>query len=81
MSKADEKTLFDEWRSFETDIIPKGAPAVQREECRRAFYAGAVCMFGLMLAATVPEDEDECELRIQRIHDELNAYPQDLRVK
>lgn len=74
------KSLFDEWRDFEAKIIPKHAPAIQREECRRAFYAGAVCMFALTLDATTPQDEAECELRLTQLHDELNAYPSDLRI-
>ena len=33
--------IFDEWRSYDRDVVPSAASAIQREECRRAFYAGA----------------------------------------
>jgi len=33
--------LDHQWRSFEAEVIPLAAPEVQREEMRRAFYAGA----------------------------------------
>ncbi len=35
-------TLLDhQWRSFQDEVIPLAAPELQREEMRRAFYAGA----------------------------------------
>lgn len=33
--------LDHQWRSFQDEVIPLAAPEVQREEMRRAFYAGA----------------------------------------
>ena len=33
------KTLFDEWQGYRRDVVPPHAPAIQVEECRRAFYA------------------------------------------
>lgn len=73
------KSLFTQWQSYQAKVVPKGAPLVQREECRRAFYAGAAAMFGLALEATVPQDEDECEANLARLHAELEAFPDDMR--
>lgn len=33
--------LDHQWREFEAEVIPLAAPEIQREEMKRAFYAGA----------------------------------------
>lgn len=33
--------LDHQWRQFQDEVIPLAAPELQREEMRRAFYAGA----------------------------------------
>ena len=38
------KTVKSEWESFEAAVMPRGAGIVQRQEMRRAFYAGAWSM-------------------------------------
>ena len=73
--------VLREWQSYEREVIPKGAPAVQREECRRAFYAGAMACFTLVLEASEPADERECERRLQALQDEIKAMPHDLRIE
>lgn len=75
------KTVFEEWKSYERDVVPKEAPSVQREECRRAFYAGAYGMFSLVIAATAPESEDVCEINLQALQDECLAITKDLRTR
>lgn len=74
------KTVYQQWQSYERQIVPKGADAVQREECRRAFYAGAAAMFGLVMAATEPTNEDECEARLTALDTELGAFTKDMRM-
>lgn len=74
------KTVFEQWKSYERDVVPKNAPMIQREECRRAFYAGGYAAFGLVMAATDPDDEDECEARLQALQDELESILTDLRL-
>lgn len=74
------KTLLSEWQSFERVVVPAGASAIQREECRRAFYAGAVCLRKLIDDAVEPLSEDENQRRLQALDDELNAFPKDLRL-
>ena len=72
--------IFDEWQSYERDVMPAGAADVQREECRRAFYAGAWACFCAVLAATEPDDEDECERLLQAIENEIKNIPKDLAI-
>jgi len=35
------KSLTESWISYEKEVVPADAPVVQREECYRAFMAGA----------------------------------------
>lgn len=44
------RLIGEEWASY-LGIIPVCAPAVQVEECKRAFYAGAHAMYCATLAA------------------------------
>lgn len=74
------KTIFDQWRSYERDIVPAAASAVQREECRRAFYAGAAALFGLVMAAVEPKNEDDCEVNLAQLDAELSAFTKDMRM-
>lgn len=39
--------ISDKWKAFEKAIIPQNAPSIQRQEMRRAFYAGCAAMFEL----------------------------------
>jgi hypothetical protein len=35
------KRVYKQWLDFDHNVIPRHAPAVQRQEMKRAFYAGA----------------------------------------
>jgi len=74
------RSVFDEWKSYEREVVPKNATAIQREECRRAFYAGAWASFELVMAATYPTNEDDCDANLQALHDEMRAMVKDLRI-
>lgn len=52
------KTMQREWEDFWSSVAPKDAPAVQRQEMRRAFYAGA---WMLLTACASLVDEDISE--------------------
>ena len=75
------KTVLDEWRSYERDIIPTAAPTIQREECRRAFYAGAAAVYWLTLDACEPKDEDVCADNLALLSEEIRSMATDLRVE
>lgn len=40
-------TIAEQWALFESGVLPRGCPPVQRQEMRRAFYAGAEAMLRL----------------------------------
>ena len=49
--------MAEQWDQFARAVLPRDAGATQRQEMRRAFYAGAqACMFGV-IAAFAPESE------------------------
>lgn len=72
-------SVFDQWKTYERMVIPADAGAVQREESRRAFYAGAAACFGLVMAATEPENEDDCEANLDALDKEIKSITTDLR--
>lgn len=41
-----------QWESYRSGVMPAAAPAVQVEECRRAFYAGNAAMRAEIINAT-----------------------------
>lgn len=51
-------TIQHYWESFEASVVPKTAGPVQRQEMRRAFYAGAIAMQSIQFTVG---DEDISE--------------------
>ena len=49
--------LKEQWESFNREVIPSDAGPIQREEMRRAFYAGAQAAFRGILAMLDPGSE------------------------
>lgn len=49
--------IANEWRCFAQTVLPKGVGEVQRVETRRAFYAGAAAMFGVLMRHPGSDDE------------------------
>jgi hypothetical protein len=65
------RSIGEEWAGYLAEVIPTGAPALQVEECKRAFYAGANGMFQAMFAATSHDDEVVCEARLEALSREM----------
>jgi len=70
-------TIAEQWVAFEVLVMPKDAPPVQRQEMRRAFYAGAEAMLRLQYAAG---DRDVSEnagvMMLEGWHDECRRFAQ-----
>ena len=49
--------MAEQWDTFARAVLPKDASAVQRQEMRRAFYAGAQGILHGVIAAFAPEGE------------------------
>jgi hypothetical protein len=66
--------IGEQWASYQTEIVPADAPKVQREECKRAFYAGAQAMFQAVMKAAEPEDEGACDARLEALEREMQDF-------
>ena len=69
------RTLHDQWASYENSVIPKSAPAIQTQECRRAFYAGAQAMMGMVAeVGNSGVSEDAGVALLESFKNELNDF-------
>ena len=74
------KTIHEVWESLEAAAIPADAPDIQRQEMRRAFYAGAQAMLHLAFSVG-PESvsEDEGAAMLERWRLEVLAFSRAIR--
>ena len=49
--------LKDHWESYLNEVLPKNAPEVQKVECRRAFYAGALSIWVTVISGVSEAEE------------------------
>ena len=76
----ERRALADEWKEYATRIMPKGAGQTQHVETRRAFYAGAAAMFGLMTGG-LDADKEPTDLDVayvESLNQELKQFLRDL---
>lgn len=73
--------VAEAWNSYERDVIPSGAPPVQRQETRRAFYAGARILLANLSASLDPDAEPTARdlVRLESIHQELERFLRDMQ--
>lgn len=75
------ENMFEEWQSYDRKIVPVEAGAVQREECRRAFYAGAWAMYWLVMShMEKASDDEDGSRRLLDLERETHAIVRDLRL-
>lgn len=63
--------INDEWDSYRRQVIPATAPAVQLQESKRAFYAGAQTLFHALVKIMDPSSEEPTE-RDMRVMDSID---------
>jgi hypothetical protein len=57
--------MAEQWDEFARKVLPNGVSQIQRQEMRRAFYAGAESILFRVIAALAPESEPtEADLRV-----------------
>ena len=67
------------WQAYQRECIPWNAPAVQHEECRRAFYGGAAIIFGILTKVGEQAVSEEAGIRLfEEVSQELRTYAQDM---
>ena len=75
------KLIADAWREFEIEVIPLNAPEVQRTECRRAFYQGALSLF-YRLTGILDADREPTAADLKKMDDikaEIDQFVKDLK--
>lgn len=76
------RTIKEQWESFEAALLQE-AGDVQRQEMRRAFYAGAQCFLAIM-TSTLSETEDPDEITegdmalLDNLSNELEQFGKDV---
>lgn len=68
--------IADEWESYRKDVLPKCASSVQLQECRRAFYCGALAFQTCLMRCLTPEPEptqEDVEL-LEALDQELKEF-------
>src|SRR3990167_2905890 len=70
------KIIEGNWMGYRLLVVPKGAGAVQVEECRRAFFAGAQALFASIMTILDPgtEPTEKALKRMDAIDAELRAF-------
>jgi len=73
------RTVQAEFLSYKNAVIPKDASSIQVEECRRAFYAGAVSMMKIMTSIGEPGVSERAGIEIiNGINSELAEFIKDI---
>lgn len=68
-----EQTIEDVWMTYRVQVIPKDASRLQLVESRRAFFAGAAGLFGLVVDAS-ENSEDSAVQAFDRFSKELRDF-------
>jgi hypothetical protein len=64
--------IGEAWLTYLDNVVPKDAGQTQIQECKRAFYAGAVTAYGICV--TLPEDDDASLQLLNEVNAEMQAY-------
>lgn len=65
--------IEDMWRDYEFRVLPSSAGPIQREETRRAFYAGFGSCFSSVVSVNKMTDSDGFAA-LDSMQDQLVAY-------
>ena len=71
------RTLDTKWNDYVTTVLPQNCSAVQLQETKRAFYAGAAGLLGLFFEANDSDLPDEAVSQlVETWHDECVLFSQ-----
>lgn len=64
------------WRDYAERVVPTGAPPIQMQETKRAFYAGAIALWSTIIKSLDADSEptDADMERMSAINDELQEF-------
>ena len=73
------RTIAGAWKSYSAVLAPT-AGAVQRQETKRAFYAGAISLLGLLDELSTPEVSEDAGMAVlASLHQEARSYGADIQ--
>lgn len=49
--------ILEQWNDFARNVLPPECSEIQRSETRRAFFAGAVALWGIVFKNLSPDSE------------------------
>lgn len=75
-----DKIMDSAWRSYSEQVIPLDAPDIQRQECRRSFYAGAGALFGGVMKMLDPGEDPTLDdlAKMDALQTELDQFNADV---
>lgn len=75
------KLIREGWYSYSKHAVPAGASKAQRQETKRAFYSGAVHLWGAFISALGPGDEaDPPDLALaDGVQNEIDTFIEDVK--
>lgn len=68
-------TIQEQWELFSTMVIPKDAPDIQKQEMRRAFYAGVEALLrieAIIISSAVSKEAGMAMLK--GVHEECKLF-------
>lgn len=77
--KAEDINIAHLWTQFAGIVIPADAPAVQREEMRRAFYAGFVECFKITIDISTTLPEADAARVLDGLNKESRAFFEEMK--
>lgn len=68
--------MAEQWDVFARTVLPQGCSLLQKQEMRRAFYAGAQAILFKVITSFAPEEEPtEADLQImENVYEELQDF-------
>lgn len=77
---AERPLIGNGWRTYAEHVLPSGAPKVQTQETRRAFYAGAQHLLSIYWEIAGDDvSEDEGVRRLESVRAELQRFVNDVQ--
>lgn len=73
--------MREQWETYQSAVIPPEAPPVQLKESRRAFYAGAQALLGVVLNMLSPglDVADEDVAKMTELDLELREFVEQIK--
>lgn len=80
LDKHQSRTIAGNWATFSQAALPPNACAQQRRQVKRAFYAGAIGLLGVLDELSEPQVSENAGVAVlESLHQEARAYGADIQ--